>query len=531
MSSRRERGSATVRARLLAEALRLQRQGDLAAAVAACRQVLRGAADDVEAWQLLAWIEAQRGGVAASLEAYEKVAAARPRDAASHMNVGNALFELRQIEDALRCYDRALAIDPAHSQTMYNRGVSLAALGRHAEALASYERVLAAEPRHVDALYGTGNALASLGRPADAMIAFERALAVDPGRADIWINRGNALQELCRLDEALACYARARVLEPSSPDALFHEALLHLLAGDYEKGWPLYEARWRTAAVARVRRELPGSQWRGEGGLRGKTILLHAEQGFGDTIQFCRYAPWVAEAGATVILEVQPALRTLMHSLAGIEMVIARGESLPRFDLHCPLLSLPLAFGTTVSTVPKGVPYLRAEDDRVAEWQERLRGGLPFRVGLAWAGSGAFENDQRSIALATLTAALPVGPAYISLQKEVRGSDAATLAARPDIADFRARLSDFADTAALVEVLDLVVTVDTAVAHLAAALGKPVLLLTAYNPTWRWLLGRDDSPWYPTVRLLRQAAIGDWSLPLAELREAISAKVRVAQKN
>lgn len=524
--------SGPVRDRLLAQAVRLQRQGDAAAAVIACRTVLRGAPGDVDAWQLLAWIEVQRGNIAAGLEAFEKVAAARPRDAAAHTNVGNALLEVQRSEDALRSYDRALALDPVHTRTLYNRGVCLGGLGRHAEALASYERALAIEPRHVDALYGRGNALASLGRHGDAAIAFERALAVDSGRADIWINRGNSLQELCRLDEALACYARARVLEPNSQDAAFHEALLRLLAGDYERGWPLYEARWRTAATSRVRRDLPGSQWRGEkSDLRDKTVLLHAEQGFGDTIQFCRYAPLVAQAGATVILEVQPALQTLMRSLAGVETVIARGGSLPRFDLHCPLLSLPLAFGTTVSTIPSVVPYLRAPADRVAQWQERLHGVSRPRIGVAWAGSGAFENDQRSIALATLTTALPVGPAYVSLQKDVRDSDGAALLARPDIADFRTGLTDFADTAALVELLDLVVTVDTAVAHLAAAMGKPVLLLAAYNPTWRWLLGRGDSPWYPTVRLLRQTAIGDWSAGLSVVREAISAGLPFAQKN
>ena len=524
-------GSGPVRDRLLAQAVRLQRQGDAAAAVIACRKVLRGAPNDVDAWQLLAWIEVQRGNLAASLEAFEKVAAATPRDAAAHMNVGNALLELQRSEDALRSYDQALALDPVHTRTLYNRGVCLGGLGRHAEALASYEQALAIEPRHVDALYGRGNALASLGRHGDAATAFERALTANPGRADIWINRGNSLQELCRLDEALACYARARVLEPNSQDAAFHEALLRLLAGDYERGWPLYEARWRTAATSRVRRDLPGSQWRGEkSDLRDKTVLLHAEQGFGDTIQFCRYAPLVAQAGATVILEVQPALQTLMRSLAGVETVIARGGSLPRFDLHCPLLSLPLAFGTTVSTIPSVVPYLRAPADRVAQWQERLHGVSRPRIGVAWAGSGAFENDQRSIALATLTTALPVGPAYVSLQKEVRDSDGAALLARPDIADFRTGLTDFADTAALVELLDLVVTVDTAVAHLAAAMGKPVLLLAAYNPTWRWLLGRGDSPWYPTVRLLRQTAIGDWSAGLSVVREAISAGLPFAQK-
>lgn len=520
-----------VRDRLLAEAVRLQRQGDAAAAVIACRKVLSAAPGDVEAWQLLAWIEVQRGNAVASLEAFEKVAGAKPRDAAAHMNLANALLDLQRSGDALRSYDRALTLDPAHTQTWYNRGVCLGGLRRYAEALASYDRALAIEPRHVDALYGKGNALASLGRPGEAAIAFERALAADPGRADIWINRGNALQELCRLDEALACYARARVLEPSNPDAPFHEALLRLLAGDYEKGWPLYEARWRTAAAARVWRDLPGSQWRGGDGLRGKTILLHAEQGFGDTIQFCRYAPLVAAAGANVILEVQPALRTLMRSLAGIEVVIARGESLPRFDVHCPLLSLPLAFGTTVSTIPNVVPYLHASADRVAQWQVRLGGASRPRIGVAWAGSGAFENDQRSLALEALAGALPAGPAYVSLQKEVRESDGAALAARPDIANFQTSLADFADTAALIELMDLVVTVDTAVAHLAAALGKPVLLLAAFNPTWRWLLGRGDSPWYPTVRLVRQAAFGDWSAALSEVREAIGAESPFAQKN
>jgi hypothetical protein len=293
--------------------------------------------------------------------------------------------------------------------------------------------------------------------------------------------------------------------------------------GDFERGLAKYEWRWKNDLLELRGRDFAQPLWLGEGKIADKSILLHSEQGLGDTIQFCRYAPLVAARGARVLLEVPAPLHTLMTSLHGVGQIVSRGEALPDFDLQCPLLSLPLAFGTEIETIPSSVPYLQALPADVEKWRERLEHSPRPRIGLAWSGRSAHKNDHnRSISLIALLPLLNVGATFVSLQKDVRPGDAKVLGQRPDILDYGEALNDFSDAAALIANLDLVISVDTSVAHLAGALAKPVWALLPYVPDWRWLLDREDSPWYPTARLFRQDETRAWGNVIVSVHGALN---------
>ncbi|MSP20948.1 MAG: tetratricopeptide repeat protein [Alphaproteobacteria bacterium] len=501
----------------------LHQRGALAEAAAVYREVLAAAPRDFDALHLLGVLEGQRGNPAGAAELLGRAVRVNPRDATAHMNHGNALLELKRVDDALASYDRSVRLNPGDAQALYNRGVALAELCRPRDALESYQQALARQPGHADAAYGTANMLCALGRPAEAVAAYDRTLALDPKRADVWVNRGNALQEMGKTSAALESYARALAVAPEHVDAHLNEALCRLLTGDYENGWRLYEWRWRTPAGAAFQRRFAQAQWNGVDAVAGKTMLLHAEQGLGDTIQFCRYAKLVADRGAKVVVEVQPPLVALLSTLRAADQVLAHGDAVPPFDLHCPLVSLPGALHTRVDSIPADVPYLCSDPVRVMRWRTTLgETGRP-RVGLVWSGSGTLENDRRSIALADFAQLCTGTLAYFGLQKEVRSTDHAALQECTSSRNLGPELGDFADTAALIELMDIVVTVDTSVAHLAGAMGKPVWILLSSSPTWRWLLDRNDSPWYPSARLFRQSTPGDWSAPLQEVKRALQA--------
>lgn len=391
--------------------------------------------------------------------------------------------------------------------------------GQHEAATEMATRALALDPRHVDVLCNRGAALRNLGRYEEALADYDSALAVDPMHGAAHNNRGVALAALNRYEEAQAAYAHALAIDPRDDRARFNRGLARLVAGDLRAGLPDFEARWTGSDTQAGTRPMHAPQWSGRESLAGKTILLHAEQGLGDSIQFARYVPQVAERGATVILETHGGLGPLLAQLPGVARVIARGDPQPAHDFHCPLMSLALAFGTTLDTIPNAVPYLRAPEAHLERWRSRLGPRERPRVGLAWSGSTALRNDRnRTLALAQLAPIRELPFAFFSLQKEVRPGDAAALVTGPPIASFAGELADFRDTAALVELMDLVISVDTALAHLAGALAKPVWVLLPWSPDWRWLLDRDDSPWYPTARLWRQAAPGDWSGVIDRIR-------------
>ncbi len=448
-----------------------------------------------------------------AVASYERAVAVRPDYTEALHNRGTALRELKRPGEALASYDRALATRPDHVEAFYCRGVVLRELKRLDEALASYDQAVALQPDYFDALNNRGMTLHELKRFPEALASYDRALAVRPDYFPALTNRGVTLHQLKRLDEALVCYDYALAVNPGYVDGHFNKSLLQLLKGDYEVGWREYEwRRWKEENLTPFKRDFSQSLWLGQTAIAGKTILLHSEQGFGDTIQFCRYAPLVAERGARVLLEVPVQLKDLMASLAGVAEVIAAQDKPPDFDLHCPLPSLPLALATRIESIPAQVPYFTVAPEILNRWTNAVGPKRNLRIGLVWSGSSAHKGDAiRSISLRSLLPLVDLDAEFVSLQKEVRDDDLATLKERDDIVHFGDKLETFADTAAVIANLDLVIAVDTSVAHLAGALAKPVWVLLPFLPDFRWLLDREDSPWYPTARLFRQQAPGDWS--------------------
>jgi len=465
------------------------------------------------------------GQYEAALASIDRAIALLPGYAAAHNNRANVLRELRRWDAALASYDRAIMIDPAYSEAHGNRAVLLNDLHQWEAAVAGFDRAIAAQPANANAHCNRGVALEHLGELGRALEDYERAVALDPRFVQAYSNRGNVLRQLGRIEAALASCDRAIALSPEHAAAHQNRALALLLRGDWTEGWAEYEWRWKNphSALAKDHGRFTQPLWSGQEGLAGKTILLHAEQGLGDTLQFCRYAPRIAERGAQVVMEVQGALLEVLAGLDGVAQFVARGQPLPPFDCHCPLLSLPRAFGTTPHETPAQTPYLRSDVHKTRAWAERLASTSKRRVGLVW--SGGFRPNQpevwavdrrRNIELAMLAPLRHSGIEFFSLQKgESAEAELAQLLAGgwdgPRLTDFTGLLSDFSDTAALIQQLDLVISVDTSTAHLAGALGKPVWLLNRFDTCWRWLLERSDTPWYPSARLFRQEEPGAWS--------------------
>jgi hypothetical protein len=435
-------------------------------------------------------------------------------------NLGVTLQDQGKPVEAIAAYRQAIRIKPDYAEAFKNLGDALREQKRLDEALASYEQALALAPSHAEALYNRGNVLQELRRPEEALASYDRALACKPDYVEACNNRGNALRELKRLDEALASYQSALALRHDYAPAHWNEAIWRLLMADFERGWEKYEWRWELADELwgfGSRPTFAQPAWDGSGDIAGKTILLHAEQGYGDTIQFCRYVPLVAQKGANVILAVQPPLERLLSRFGGAQTV-AHGEEEPAFDLHCPLMSLPRAFHTRLETIPPPVPP-SVPPELTKAWEARLRRPGTPRVGIAWSGRPSHKNDHnRSIPLRAMLGLLDLPIEVVSLQKEVRGEDQDILDAHAaGITHFGPALTDFLETAALVASMDVVITVDTAVAHLACTLGRPTWILLPFIPDWRWLLERKDSPWYPTARLFRQPGIADWDSVMQEV--------------
>jgi tetratricopeptide (TPR) repeat protein len=472
---------------------------------------------------MLGLIAMQTGNVPRAISLFNECVARNPNSAEIYFNLGNALNAGNQTKTAIASYDKAIALKPDYAEAYLNRGNACMKLKLLTEAIASFDKAIGCKPDYVYAYVNRGNALNALGQLEEAVANYDYAIVLNPRHADTYVNRGNVLNNLNRPEAAIASFDQAISLQPNLVEAHWNKALALLVSGDLEHGLPLYEWRWKIAAFASGKKAVSQPCWRGDEPLTGKTILLYSEQGFGDAIQFCRYARLVAERGARVILEVQAPLTRLFRDLDGVDSVIARGDPLPPFDYHCPLLSLPLAFNTRIKTVPARERYIRSNPDICARWAERLGKADRPRVGLVWSGSATHHNDyNRSLELATLLQDLPDHCQYVSLQKELRARDAETLQAHPQVLHFGDELNDFADTAALCEHMDLIISVDTSVAHLAGALGKQTWVLLPFSPDWRWLLGRGDSPWYPTMTLYRQTAIGDWQTICKQLGRDLS---------
>jgi tetratricopeptide (TPR) repeat protein len=492
------------------------------------------------------------GRTSEALGAFSSAIALNPSNLDAIVNRGNALLKLRRFDEAVEASGHAVAMEPGHAGILNNYGQALNAAGRNAEALEYFSRSLALDPvyyqaminqaqtlldlnrpddaldvadqalrlqpHHIVALSVRGRALAALGRYETAIATFDAIIAVEPDTAEAYNLRGYAQSALNRYPAARASFQIATEIEPTLGAALAGEAITHLITGDLTEGFRKFQAR------PQPDRSFLAPLWLGEQPLEGKTLLIYAEQRLGDTLQFVRYAALAAARGATVIVEAQPQLKSLLGSVAGISRVMATGEKLPAHDLRCPMMSLPLAFGTKLATIPHDVPYLTPPDDRIAAWQARLPRSGKVRVGLVWAGSRQNPDDRRrSIALDRLSPLLATpGIDWVALQTDMDSQDRAMLTAHPQVLDLGDGLQDFADTAAVMSGLDLVIAVDTAAVHLAGALAKPVWVMLPFAPDWRWMLDRADSPWYPTAKLFRQPALGDWVSVIAQVTEQVT---------
>src|SRR5712671_1605749 len=454
----------------------------------------------------------------AAIENYDKAIAIKPDYAEAHSNRGNALRDLKRLDDAIASYDKAIALKPDYAEAYSNRGDALKERKQPEAALANYDQAIALKPDYAEAYSNRGVALQELQQPEAAVASFDKAIAIGPDSAETFSNRGSALLGLAQLDAAIASCDKAISIKPDFAEAYLNKSMALLLKGNIEQGFELYEWRWKTEEARKDHRNFMQPLWLGQEALQNKTILLHSEQGLGDTIQFCRYAKLVADRGANVVLEVPKPLIGLLQGLAGVSELVEIGEALPAFDYRCPLLSLPLAFKTTLDTIPNPVAYLKSRRDKIEFWAKKLGEKTTTRVGLVWSGGTAYRNDRnRSIDLASLLPHLPCDYDYVCLQKELRETDRAPLQSS-SIRFFGDEQEGFADAAALCNLMDVVISVDTAVAHVSGALGKATWVLLAYSPHWPWMLDRDDSPWYPSVRLYRQNSEMNWNSVFERVR-------------
>lgn len=513
----------------LANALRDGGQAE--AAARCCRQAIALAPDGAQAYQGLGQSLGRSTGRSPDRTAGEEAGLAALRraviletDRAEGWNsLANALQEQDRLAEAAAAYRKALAADPQHVAAWNNLGIALRGLRRFEETVACHRRATRLAPAFAAAHTSLGLTLQDLGRTGEATQAHRRAAALDPAFPGALSNLGTVRLAMNDAAGAVRCYRRAVTLDPRAPDPHRNLGMALLVAGELGEGWREYEWRLRCKDIAGAV-DIPRPRWQGEP-LEGRRILLHSEQGLGDAIQFSRYIPLVAARGGRVLLGVPPLLGPLLGNIPGVAEVVSGQLPLDRFDLHAPLLSLPAIFDTDEATTPCAVPYLHPEPEAVAGWAERLAGHDGMRVGVVWAGSPGHANDRnRSLTLEALAplSRLP-GVTLFSIQKGPTEGLAADPPAGMRLVNLSPHISSFLDTAAIAANLDLVVCVDTSVAHLAGALGRPVWVLVPFAPDWRWMLDREDTPWYPTMRLFRQTRPGDWSEPLARLEGALRA--------
>jgi tetratricopeptide (TPR) repeat protein len=517
-----------------------------------CLQVLSIDVRHADALYLLGMIAYKTGRFPVAAAMIRRAIAVNPRQPYYHSNLGNALCAQDKLDQAIPCFERALQIDPNHAEASYNLGNVFREQKKYDRALACYRQALAVKPDYIDAMcnlgivYGLQNKLdlaaatfehalilapdrADLvcnladvfhtqGNPAQAVPLFERALALKPDQYKASNCLCNACFDLGDLARSIAWNQRTLAIKPDYAEALMNKALLELLQGDYASGWRDYEVRWKVYKPRLFTQSAP-HLWSGQP-LRGARILLHDEQGLGDSLQFFRYVPMVIEAGGAVVLGVPAKLSRIAALIPGIELV-KNNDPLPPFEFHCPLLSLPLAFGATLQTIPAQIPYLAVPAEALQKAAALSWPASGLRVGLAWSGNPNHpKNRTRSIPLALLAPLFKLeGVHFFSLQMGSAAAELETIQAA--ITDLAPLTGDMADTAAQMAHLDLIISIDTSIAHLAGALGKPVWVLLARLPDWRWLLDREDSPWYPTARLFRQKNSGDWPPVVEKLRTAL----------
>lgn len=499
--------------RVFEDGVRSHQEGRLDEAARLYGQVLATEPGHLNALHMLGVLEHQRGRNETAAGLIRRAIAIEPASAELHYNLGTVLRAMGRVDEAIGAFQRTTELRPQWAQAQNSLGLALEEAGRLAEAVDAYRRALAGQPGLAAARINLGVALRRLGELAEAITILRQAIDLEPGRPEAHCNLSMALRDNGEVDQAILAAREAVRLRPDDANFHFNLAFSLLLKGEFREGWAEFEYRAgkdkRLGAGPAAR--LP--VWEGRS-LTGKRILIHAERGFGDTIQFARFVPLVARMGGRVVLQAHAELTRLLETLDGVEQVVAAGNPLPGFELRCPLLSLARHFVSEQSEIPNRVPYLRCDPMEAAAWRARLaRDGSALRVGLVWAGSPAHQNDRsRSIPLKELSALAGVsGLKLYSLQKGPAAAQVREQRNGLKLTDLGGELGDFMSTAAVLENLDLLISADTSVAHLAGALGRPAWVMLPFAPDWRWLLGHTETPWYPTLRLFRQLRPGDWA--------------------
>ncbi len=507
----------------------LKQQGNLAEAIRTYEQALRLNPDAMEAYVNLGDALTEMGKPGEATRYLQQALRLNPNVPEAHNNMGNALKELGQPNEAAAHYQQALRLRPNYAETLNNLGTLLQEQDKLTEADACLREALRLNPNFAKAHNNLGIVLGLEKKPAEAEHAYREAIRLIPNFAEAHYNLAHILHLQGKLDEALASTEQALRLRPDYPEAQSHLGILSLLRGDFDKGWPAYEWRWKTRPLAPFQRHFPQPVWQGTR-QRGSTIFLYAEQGFGDAMQFVRFAQIAKERCGTVLVECPSELRRILSTCPGVDRVLSVGEPPPRFDVHASLMSLPYILHTTLTTIPATTPYLFAAPGLVEQWKQELSRFPGFKIGIVWQGNPKYWNPHlkatdlvRSVRLAQFEPiARQPGVHLVSLQKGFGSEQIAEMKERFAVADLSTRLNDFMDTAAVIKNLDLVITVDTAVAHLAGALGVPTWVALPYVPDWRWLLQRQDSPWYPTLRLFRQSRTDAWDDVFVKMSEALA---------
>jgi tetratricopeptide (TPR) repeat protein len=504
----------------------LLRQNRPTEALMAFEKAIQLAPDNGEFWSNRGYAQLALQRHDQALLSFQRALTLNPRHQDAAYHCGILLHHAGRFEAALANLALCDELRPDHAPTLRARAATLYGLKRYEEARACAERAHELSPGDADACNTIATAMMALGREAEALPWFDRALQALPRSTEILNNAAYLLGQLQRFDEAFALYQRIMAQGLDDASTRWNLSLLQMLTGDFAAGWAGREARWtKTDPIPYPRFGQP--MWLGREPVAGKTVLVHLDEGLGDTIHYVRYVPMLAELGARVILVVEAPLQALLSGLPGVTQCLAfPAEPRPSFDMHCPIGSLPLAFGTRLDSIPSQTRYLpRPSDVRTQAWEDRLGPRRRPRIGLVWSGNPGHRNDHnRSIPLQALTPLLELDADFVSLQKDARATDR-TVLAQTAIVDPTADLADFSDTAALVSCLDLVISVDTSVAHLAAAMGRPTWILLPYTPDYRWLLGRDDSPWYPTAKLFRQTAACDYVPVIERVRTELAAMI------
>jgi tetratricopeptide (TPR) repeat protein len=509
---------------MLQQAIQAFQGGNFTRASSILVRIIQGDSKCLPALHVLGLIKASQANHKEAANFLGKAARLNPNDASIQYNLAKALADSGSNKESISHHKRAVELAPNNPEAYLNYGKTLSNVNLHQEALLLLDKAILINPNYAEAWLNRGNTLHELKQYNQAIESFVKAISINPNFADAYYNLGITQQDMHLLDEAIISFKKSISLNYNAASARWNLALCYLIKGNLEDGFVEYESRWDRGEAGNSieKRSFDKPLWLGVDSLQGKAILLYGEQGLGDFIHFCRYVKLVADLGAKVILEVPPPLAGLMRGLEGASQLAIKGEKLPSFDYQCPLLSLPLAFKTNLHTIPDTGGYLNLDrhPNKIMEWNARLGVKSKPRVGLVWSGNPQHKNDyNRSLLLRDILSSLPNQFEYISLQKEVREVDKLTLDSNSHILTFASYLNDLYDTAALIHNLDLVISVDTSVAHLSGALGKKTWVLLPHTPDWRWLLDRVDSPWYLSMKLYRQSTAGDWGIPLAKIKE------------